>query len=233
MKQCSKCLRWKQLNEFGPRKHSTDGLNGQCKKCISAKNKQWKTDHPFEYLCSNMLAQAKKRARKREREFDLDYEYIKSIAVSHCPVLGTPLLWEYCHGKGTGDHSPSLDRIDNTKGYIKGNVAIISHRANAMKNYFLADELRSCLRYMEKRKSFDGRKLPGNIQPKAIKLVRVKSKHKPWRRATEDDRLKILQLHQKGMTCRTIAKHVDLSKSTIASIIKKYKECYTDGTFTP
>ena len=30
-------------------------------------------------------------------------------------------------------NSPALDRIDNTKGYIRGNVWVISHRANQMK----------------------------------------------------------------------------------------------------
>jgi hypothetical protein len=169
-----------------------------------------------------MLAQAKKRARERGREFDLDFEYIKSIATSHCPVLGSPLLWQYLHGKGTGDHSPSLDRIDNSMGYVKGNVAIISHRANAMKKNFSNTELRSCLNYMEKRKTFDGQKLPGSIKAKAIKPVRAN--RKSWRRVTEDDQVKILELHQKGMTCRAIAEYIDLSKSTVASIIRKSKK---------
>jgi hypothetical protein len=31
-------------------------------------------------------------------------------------------------------NSPSLDRIDNNKGYVKGNVIIVCSRANCIKN---------------------------------------------------------------------------------------------------
>ena len=206
------------MGEFALRKNSVDGLNGHCKKCLSAKNKQWKIDHPFEYLCSMMLAQAKRRARQYQREFNLDFEYIKSLAVSHCPVLGTRLLWEYSHGMGTGDHSPSLDRIDNTKGYIKGNVAIISHKANAMKKNFLITELRACLDYMANTELC--------IEKAKLRFKRPSSEKRKipavgYAKATEADIVKILKLNRQGLSCREIAKHVDLSKSTISSIIKK------------
>ncbi len=48
-----------------------------------------------------------------------------------CPILGIPLA------RGTqkqNDRSPSIDRIDNTKGYVPGNVQVISLKANRMKN---------------------------------------------------------------------------------------------------
>ena len=38
-------------------------------------------------------------------------------------------------------NSPSIDRIDSTKGYVKGNVKIISLRANMMKNVANLQEL--------------------------------------------------------------------------------------------
>jgi hypothetical protein len=47
------------------------------------------------------------------------------------------------------DSSPSLDRIDNSKGYVKGNVAVISFRANTLKNNATADELRAIANFMD------------------------------------------------------------------------------------
>ena len=50
-----------------------------------------------------------------------------------CPYLGIKL--DYNNGiSDSKDSSPSLDRIDNSKGYVPGNVEIISYRANRVKN---------------------------------------------------------------------------------------------------
>jgi hypothetical protein len=96
-----------------------------------------------------MLSQAKRRARSSGRAFDLTLKDLQRLVVSHCPVLGTELTWKYDHGLGLGAHSPSLDRIDNSLGYTKDNVAIISHRANSMKNAATAEELQAILNYIQ------------------------------------------------------------------------------------
>jgi hypothetical protein len=55
-----------------------------------------------------------------------------------------PLEWSTYRGKGSGGiaNSPSLDRIDPTKGYVKGNVWIISSKANTFKSYATHEELK-------------------------------------------------------------------------------------------
>jgi hypothetical protein len=60
-----------------------------------------------------------------------------------CPVLGIPIMMGTNEGMKTGPspYSPSVDRIDNTKGYIKGNVQVISHKANTMKNSATPEQL--------------------------------------------------------------------------------------------
>lgn len=45
-------------------------------------------------------------------------------------------------------HRPSLDRTDNRKGYVRGNVRVISFRANQIKNDASADELRALAEYV-------------------------------------------------------------------------------------
>ena len=58
---------------------------------------------------------------------------------THCPILGLELDWENPWSRKM-ENSVSFDRIDNTKGYIRGNVKIISWRAYRIKNDGLAEE---------------------------------------------------------------------------------------------
>lgn len=86
---------------------------------------------------SNMLTKAKYRAKANGLEFSITEEDI--IIPDVCPVLGMPL--SYNAGKGKTDSSYSLDRIDPTKGYIKGNVQVMSSLANVMKNKATEEQL--------------------------------------------------------------------------------------------
>ena len=61
-----------------------------------------------------------------------------------CPILGIRIKY-----KG-GDASPSVDRITPQFGYIKGNVQVISMRANRIKNDATPDELRKVADYMQR-----------------------------------------------------------------------------------
>ena len=80
---------------------------------------------------TRMFRRAKSRAK--ERKFDFDLEKSDIVIPEFCPILGIKL--EHHKGRSGGEHnSPALDRIDNNKGYIKGNVIVISHLANMMKS---------------------------------------------------------------------------------------------------
>lgn len=98
----------------------------------------------YELSCSTserrlhrMVVEAKSRAKKRGIFFDISPEDIKWNDI--CPVLGIPIVLRR-QGKGGGPNSPSLDKIDNAKGYIKGNVRVISNRANKLKNDMTREE---------------------------------------------------------------------------------------------
>jgi hypothetical protein len=87
---------------------------------------------------------AKQRARAHGIEFTITREDL--VVPTHCPVFGMELV------VGTGcakDNSPSVDRVDPTKGYVPGNVRVISHKANTIKNNATAADLRAVLIYME------------------------------------------------------------------------------------
>ncbi len=93
---------------------------------------------------SVMWSAAKQRAKRSGREFTISVEDI--IIPTHCPALGIEMK------RGTmaeRANSPSLDRIDSSKGYVPGNVQVISQKANRMKNDATLEELKSLVAYLE------------------------------------------------------------------------------------
>jgi len=99
---------------------------------------QWKMDYPVKYL----IATAKSRAKNQGREFNLSAEDLH--VPTHCPISGHKLVWHFGKNKPRKhwDNSPSIDRIDSSKGYTKDNVVVISWRMNRLKNNATPKELR-------------------------------------------------------------------------------------------
>lgn len=88
------------------------------------------------------LHEARRRARDRGYEFTLT---VQDIAVpTQCPVLGIPIA--VSDGR-PGPNSPSLDRVDSTKGYTPDNVRVISWRANKIKGDATPEELERVAAY--------------------------------------------------------------------------------------
>lgn len=107
---------------------------------IQSNIKKIKARNPTKYLVSA----ARKRAIHRGTEFSITENDIN--IPTHCPVFGTPLKTSLV---GKRDwNSPSIDRIDNSKGYIPGNVAVISYRANTIKSIGTADEHEAIAKWM-------------------------------------------------------------------------------------
>lgn len=84
---------------------------------------------------------ARRRAKQLLVPFGIRVEDI--FVPEICPVLGIAL--KVHEGKGSWANSPSLDRIFPDKGYVKGNVRVISHRANTLKSDASIEELRLVL----------------------------------------------------------------------------------------
>ena len=93
-----------------------------------------------------MLIRSRARAKKHGFEFNLEESDIGIPEV--CPVLGIPLYFSNTGKKGATDNTPTLDRANNLKGYIKGNVFVISFRANLLKRDAEEWELRAIADYM-------------------------------------------------------------------------------------
>ena len=97
------------------------------------KAKLWKLAYPDKAIYSI----ARYRAKKKGIPFDITLEDI--TIPTHCPYLGMEIT--YTRGQGAVSSNPSLDRIDSSKGYTKGNVQVISTKANTMKNNATEEQL--------------------------------------------------------------------------------------------
>ena len=78
---------------------------------------------------ARLWSSAKERSRKAGVPFDIQIADI--VIPERCPILGIPLV---ISERTFSDTSPSLDRIDPSLGYVRGNIQVISHKANTMKN---------------------------------------------------------------------------------------------------
>lgn len=103
----------------------------QVKKAVE-RNRQNRIGNTAAYLCKL----AENRSKKQGIDFDITEHDI--IVPKICPVLGIELCLTNTRIQ---DNSPSLDRIDPTKGYVKNNVMVMSFLANSMKRTADAEKL--------------------------------------------------------------------------------------------
>lgn len=148
MKLCPKCNIAKNLSDFSNDCTTDDGKKWQCKACDREyKQKYHKLGRKVTYANSRpeatMLTEAKGRAKRNGLRFNITIDDI--VIPAYCPVFNIPLF----RGEGrASNNSPSLDRKDNSLGYIKGNVFVISNKANSLKNNATIEDIESLLKYM-------------------------------------------------------------------------------------
>lgn len=94
---------------------------------------------PKRYWASSTFQNAKKRALTKSVPFLLTVQDVYDLAGTHCPVFDTP--FDFIGNGRIVPNSPSLDRIKPALGYVPGNVAVISMRANTIKQNATAAEI--------------------------------------------------------------------------------------------
>lgn len=85
-----------------------------------------------------MFRRAKVRSKGRGLEFNITLEDV--TIPQFCPILGIELK-VHKGSSGGKPESPALDRIDNDRGYVKGNVMVVSHLANMMKSSATTEQM--------------------------------------------------------------------------------------------
>ena len=144
-KVCDNCEQSLNLGKFSliEKWNINSDTKNTCKKCsikirqAEKLNRDWKVD-AAKLLYSNI----KSRCKRIGREFSIELEDI--LIPEKCPVFGFDLKRE---DRQTWMCAPSVDRIDSSKGYIKGNVTVVSRRANIIKRDATIQELEQLFNY--------------------------------------------------------------------------------------
>ncbi len=152
---CTKCDEFKLEKEFEWRSDNPKTLRSHCKECRKLESKYYhrtvrlrmtneqaqkdinegliyKAD-PLISLKKYILRLTKTSAKNRNKEHSLTIDDI--ILPTKCPILNKEFIL------GDFKYTYSVDRVDNSKGYIPGNIRIISNLANSMKRDATIEEL--------------------------------------------------------------------------------------------
>lgn len=156
-KICTKCLMNKHVGDYHKDKRLSCGIKAICKSCYSIYNKsRWRkalllnrekaSKRNKKFRRNNpeliLFQLAKCRAKNKNVIFTLSIEDI--IIPEFCPVLGIKLI---VGNRKLKNDSPSIDRFDQTKGYTKENIRIISWRANRLKSDATFEEIKKIYEY--------------------------------------------------------------------------------------
>lgn len=140
MKACSRCKIVKEDSEFGADTRATTGLRSPCRQCESQASLAYMRNHRESFNAYRktyhranrgyvLVSTAKKRSLKRGHAFDLDQykkEIQERIDAGFCELSGIP--FDLLGGRTFA--SPSIDRIEPSKGYVYSNIRIVCNLMN-------------------------------------------------------------------------------------------------------
>jgi hypothetical protein len=94
------------------------------------RSRRWRVNNPSKYLLCRCIASAKIRGQ----ECTITVEYIEALlAPMVCSATGLPLSLEHGGDSARNPWAPSVDRLDNSKGYVPGNVRVVCWAFNMMR----------------------------------------------------------------------------------------------------
>jgi hypothetical protein len=113
---------------------------GTCCECRVKTKRTYYEKHPKRRWAKGVAAKAKYRAKKSGNKYPctISASYIYSIAPDVCPIFGTEFVFT---GQKTCMGTATLDRLVPELGYIPGNVAVISMKANLIKNAYRSEDI--------------------------------------------------------------------------------------------
>lgn len=142
MKICTRCKIEKDLSFYHKNGNKRGGLRTVCRDCSKIDTLIWRSKNPDKVKTSNnktkrtikyRFNRLRQEAQRRNKEFDLTLDQYEFILQFPC---------YYCNGKfnSQSETGSGLDRANNLKGYIPGNVLSCCTACNRIKGEVLSVE---------------------------------------------------------------------------------------------
>lgn len=158
MKKCNNCFLDKPLEDFWPCRGTPDGRQYECSECMvkhtrtiakaaEERDKAIKASDPKNYdaaIVAQLYYMSRKRAKQKSVEHTITKDDIKLVHI--CPIRNVTM--SRSTGKFNND-SYTLDRVDSSRGYVPGNVRVISWKANNLKSDLSVGDIVRLLAYMK------------------------------------------------------------------------------------
>ena len=167
--RCAKCKQYLAPLDFYVVRSTRSGAgridplggrrNARCKSCCLDAYKETASE-------LKMFRAAKSRAAQKGLEFTLTIDDV--VIPEYCPVLGIKLSPSVGAGRISCRNflaSPSIDRIDNNKGYTPDNIQVISNRANQLKSNGSLHEFEQIIQYMKEHLTDNAQNNTTRCQP--------------------------------------------------------------------
>ena len=133
----------KKTNKYGYKPHQI------CRSCSREKarrsmrkNSSSSRENYHKNPHKKIFMNLKSRATAKNIPFNLDISDIVIPVI--CPVLNIPII-----PFSKSDNSPSVDRLIPALGYVKGNINIISNRANRIKSDATLEEIEAIVNWLK------------------------------------------------------------------------------------
>lgn len=145
--KCSSCKEYKDENDFYGSKSAPNRNYREysCKECHYKRKKsaKLKKGEDLNSYIKGIINKTKSRAKEKSLEYNLNEVYLLDKFKEQdgkCALTNITMTY-FLGGKGKIHTNISADRIDSSKGYIKGNIQLVCHIINIMKTDLTMEEL--------------------------------------------------------------------------------------------
>jgi hypothetical protein len=140
--KCKKCILEGAKDKYA-------NLSESDKKSYIEKQGKWQDDNFLQYR----LLQARSRAKSKNLPCEIDTHYLEGLLLGQgnkCFYSGLEMELSRA-----GNYSASIDRVDSSKGYVKGNVIFVIWAVNTMKNDLDENEFLSIVEAIHQKQKSD------------------------------------------------------------------------------